>query len=132
VTASYGDARGLPPRITDTLYRIGQEAIANAVRHAHPGTITISLHYTKDLVTMLVADNGVGFAATGGLSGFGIRGMRKRAAGISAKFEIVGAPGSGTQVRVDVLLPPRITLVSWPQFLWKYLRSYQAHDQPTH
>lgn len=130
-TASYGEARGLPLRITDTLYRIGQEAIANAVRHAHPSTIQISLQYTRNLVTMMIVDDGAGFAPNGSLRGFGIRGMRKRAAGISAKFEIAGVPGAGTQVRVDVLLPPRITWLSWPQILWKYLGSYPTHDQPT-
>lgn len=130
-TVSYGDARGLPLRITDTLYRIGQEAIANAVRHAHPSTIQISLRYARNLVTMMISDDGTGFIPNGNLPGFGIRGMRKRAAGISAKFEIAGAPGTGTQVRVDVSLPPRITFLSWPQFLWKYLGSYQTHDQST-
>lgn len=128
----HGDARSLPLRITDTLYRIGQEAIANAVRHAHPTAIIISLNYSVNLVTMLVADDGVGFIQGSSLSGFGIRGMRKRAAGIAAKFEIVGVAGEGTRVRVDVQLPPRITPVVWPQLLWKYLRGYQAHDQSTH
>ena len=119
LASSSGDIRNLPLRITDTLYRIGQEAIANAVRHAHPVTIKISLHYAKNIVTMLIADDGTGFSQSGSLSGFGVRGMRKRAASISAKFKIVSTPAEGTQVHVDALLPPRITLVSWPQFLWK-------------
>jgi signal transduction histidine kinase len=126
---SSGDVRNMPLRITDTLYRIGQEAIANAVRHAHPATIKISLHYAKNFVRMLIIDDGVGFAQNSKLLGFGVRGMRKRAASISAKFEIVGEPGNGTRVRVDVLLPPRLTWVSWPQFLWKHLRSYRDRDK---
>lgn len=131
-TAVHGDPRGLPLRITDTLYRIGQEAIANAVRHAHPTRITISLSYVGNLVTLLIADDGIGFVQGSGVSGFGIRGMRKRAAGIAAEFEIVGVAGEGTRVRVDVQLPPRITPVSWPPLLWKYLRGYQTHDQSSH
>lgn len=129
LTSSSGDIRNLPLRITDTLYRIGQEAIANAVRHAHPVTINISLHYEKNIVTMLITDDGFGFTQSGSLSGFGVRGMRKRAASISAKFEIVSATEEGTQVRVDALLPPRITFLSWPQFLWKYLKTYQANSK---
>lgn len=130
LVSSDGDIRNIPLRITDTLYRIGQEAIANAVRHAHPVTINISLHYAKNILTMLIADDGIGFAQSGSFSGFGVRGMRKRAAGISAKFEIASAPEKGTQVRVDAILPPRITFISWPQFLWKYLTTYQAYDNP--
>lgn len=128
VTDNLGDPRALPLRITDTLYRIGQEAIANAVRHSHATAVTISLHYAKNLVTLLIADNGIGFVHNGSLSGFGVRGMRKRAASISAKFEIVSAPSSGTQIRIDATLPPRITLISWSQLLWKYLRRNRAHD----
>lgn len=122
---SYGEFRNIPLRITDTLFRIGQEAIANAVRHAHPTAITISSHFSKNAVTMVIADDGVGFTQSSSLLGFGLRGMRKRAASISAKFEIVGEAGKGTQVRVDAPLPPRITFVSWPQFLWKYIGSYR-------
>lgn len=124
---SNGQFRSIPLRVTDTLYRIGQEAIANAVRHAHPTAITLSLHFSKTTVTMLIADNGAGFAQSGSLSGFGLRGMRKRAASISARFEIISELKKGTQVRVDAPLPPRITFTSWPQLLWKYLRSHRTH-----
>lgn len=127
LTSCDGDVRNLPRRITDTLYRIGQEAIANAVRHAHPAAISISLHYAKDMVTMRVIDDGMGFAQNGELSGFGVRGMRKRADSIGAKFEIVSEREKGTQVKIDAMLPPRVTFLSWPQFLWKYLRSYRSH-----
>jgi Signal transduction histidine kinase len=125
---SYGEVRNIPLRITDTLFRIGQEAIANAVRHAHPAAMTISLRFSKNTVTMLIADDGVGFTQSSSLSGFGLRGMRKRAASISAQFEIVGEAGKGTQVRVNAPLPPRITFISWPQFLWKYIGRYRPRD----
>lgn len=132
LVSSDGDIRNIPLRITDTLYRIGQEAIANAVRHAHPFTIKISLHYSKNILTMMIVDDGAGFAQSGSLSGFGVRGMRKRAASIAAKFEIVSAPEMGTHVRVDAILPPRITFISSPQFLWKYLRTRQPYDTSGH
>jgi signal transduction histidine kinase len=131
-TSSHGDIRTMPLRITDTLYRIGQEAIANAVRHAHPVTITISLDYSKNFVIMLVVDDGIGFTQSGDLRGFGVRGMRKRATSISAKFEIVSARREGTQIRVTALLPPRITITSWPKFVWKHLRSYRTHAESIH
>ena len=127
LASTEGDVRTIPLRITDTLYRIGQEAIANAVRHAHPVTITIRLDYAKNIVTMLVMDDGIGFVHNGRLSGFGVRGMRKRAASIGAKFEIVSEPEKGTRVKIDAMLPPRVTFVSWPRFLWRYLRSSRSH-----
>jgi signal transduction histidine kinase len=112
----------MPLRTTDTLYRIGQEAIANAVRHARPTNITIWLEYQKNLVDMVVADDGAGFTQFGNLRGFGLRGMRKRAATISAELQILSTLGHGTRVQITAPLPPRITVFSWPRFLWKYLK----------
>jgi signal transduction histidine kinase len=120
-TICNGEVRAMPLRTTDTLYRIGQEAIANAVRHAHPKTITISIEYNKNLVHMVVADDGAGFTQSGNLRGFGLRGMKKRAATISAELQILSTPGHGTHVQVIASLPPRITVFSWPRFLLKYL-----------
>lgn len=130
LTTSSGDLVPIPLRITDTLYRIGQEAIANSVRHAHPATLTISLEYSKGLVCLVIADDGVGFVQTGDSRGFGVRGMRKRAASISATLQILSSPGQGTQIKIVAPLPPRITLLSWLQFLWKYIREQKRHVQP--
>lgn len=124
-----GEVRPMPRRFTDTLYRIGQEAIANAVRHAHPTTIAISLEYQKNLVRLLVADDGTGFSQSGNLRGFGLRGMRNRAATISAVLQILSTPSQGTRIRVVASLPPRVTFLSWPQFLWKYLMEHRTNVQ---
>jgi signal transduction histidine kinase len=131
VTISSGDPRSMPLRITDTLYRIGQEAIANAVRHAHPATITISLEYERNLVHLLVADDGRGFTEAGDLRGFGLRGMRKRASTISAALQIRSHPSDGTRVAVTASLPPRLTFLSWPRFLWKYLMEHRPNVHST-
>jgi len=131
VTSSSGDIRQMPLRLTDTLYRIGQEAIANSIRHAHPSTITISVEFKKNMVHLLLADDGVGFTPGGDLRGFGVRGMRKRAAFISAAIQILSEPGKGTTVRVVAPLPPRLTLASWPKFLWKFLREYPSNAETT-
>ncbi len=128
LTTCSGDSRAMPIRITDTLFRIGQEAIANAVRHGRPSGIGISMEYQKNSVRLLISDDGVGFTKTGDLRGFGMRGMRKRAAMISATMQILSAPGSGTKVDVSAPLPPRITLLSWPRFLWKYLMEHRANE----
>jgi signal transduction histidine kinase len=131
VTACSGDVRGMPLRITDTLYRIGQEAIANAVRHAHPTEIAISIDYQKNLVRLLVADDGVGFTPAGDLLGFGLRGMRKRAATIAASLKILSNPGHGTRLEVTAPLPPRLTILTWPDFLRRYLTEHRPNVQKT-
>ncbi|MEY2412046.1 MAG: hypothetical protein QOD84_652 [Acidobacteriaceae bacterium] len=129
VTSCFGDVRAMPLRITDTLYRIGQEAIANSVRHAHPTAISVSLDYQKNRVRLLVTDNGVGFRQEEDLRGFGIQGMRRRAAGIFATLQVVSAPGDGTLVEITACLPPHVTVLSWPHFFWKNLTEHQTNAQ---
>ena len=97
-----GDPRPLRPPAASALLRIGQEAIANAIRHADPSHLRIALSYDDDRVTLSVTDDGIGFVESGDLLGFGLRGMRKRAAAVSAIFEISSAPGNGTQIIVSV------------------------------
>jgi len=122
VVEKEGDQRPVPLRIADTLYRIGQEAIANAVRHAQPGTLTIRMTYRHNMACLQIEDNGIGFQEGNGLGGFGIRGMKRRAQTISAEFHIESQPGAGTRVRINAPLPPRITLATWPGLLWSYLK----------
>jgi signal transduction histidine kinase len=97
-----GNQRPLRPATADALLRIGQEAIANAIRHAEPTHLVIALFFDEDRVTLSVTDDGTGFVESGDLLGFGLRGMRKRAAAVSATFEIASVPGNGTQISVVV------------------------------
>jgi PAS domain S-box-containing protein len=83
------------------LFRIAQEAVHNAVKHAHPNRIAISLTKPKGRVTLTVRDDGPGFTATemprsGGL---GMRIMQYRANAIGAQLAIETAGAGGTQVR---------------------------------
>jgi len=131
VSRREGDQRSIPLRIADTLYRIGQEAVANAVRHAQPGILTIRLRYSQNLASLLIEDNGAGFQKGDGLLGFGIRGMQRRAQSISAKFSLESKPGQGTRIRIDAPLPPRVTLTTWPKLLWRYLREQWTDVRPS-
>jgi signal transduction histidine kinase len=124
VSESVGEPRLLPLRISDTLYRIGQEALANAVRHAHPGTLNVILEYRKNQVTLRIKDDGSGFVQAEDLRGFGLLGMRKRAAAISSKLEVLSEPGKGTEISVVSSLPQRITITSWPTLLWRFLKEH--------
>jgi signal transduction histidine kinase len=101
-------------RLSDTskhqLLRIAQEAIHNAVRHANPTLIAISLRWDARNVVLEVTDNGLGISA-GRLAkceGFGLRNMKKRAREIDGRFEIKTAPGQGTSIIVTVPLRDEI------------------------
>jgi signal transduction histidine kinase len=129
IARSLGEVRPVPLRMSDNLYRIGQEALANAVRHAHPTTLNIVIEYKKNSVRLLIGDDGTGFVQEkelGGaeLGGFGVLGMRKRAASISAQLDVSSVLGRGTEVSVTAPLPPRITFISWPGMLSKFLREH--------
>ncbi|MGB7549573.1 MAG: histidine kinase [Terracidiphilus sp.] len=112
VVAVRGEPKQIPLRIGDTLFRIGQEAIANAVRHARPRTIQLRLVYGRRSLKLTVRDDGDGFSPQGEGAGFGIRGMKRRATGISANFRIRSSPGHGTSVAVRAMLPQTL-LTSW-------------------
>jgi signal transduction histidine kinase len=122
ITSSSGEVSPIPLRTTDTLYRIGQEAIANSIRHAHPSSIKIVMEFINSAVRLVIADDGCGFNPCVEPGNFGIRGMRKRAASISAELQIQSKPGEGSQVCVIAPLPPRITISSLPQHLWNVIR----------
>jgi len=130
IASSTGDAHPLTLRIADTLFRIGQEALANAVRHAEPKSLAITLEYEKNLVRLLIDDNGRGFVEQQNQHSLGVLGMRKRAMSISANLEVRSSPGEGTVVIVTAPLPPRATFGSWPAFSWKLLKESARNVKP--
>jgi two-component system CheB/CheR fusion protein len=86
-------------KIATELYRIAQEAVTNAVKHAQADTIVISLTTARGILELRVVDDGVGLAATGATDGMGLRIMRYRAASIGASLTIESAASGGTMVR---------------------------------
>jgi signal transduction histidine kinase len=122
VIASEGIARLLPVRVTDALFKIGQEAMANAIRHAGPTSLSVRLRHQKREVQLIVEDNGIGFIGGGNGDGFGLRGMRKRAEDISAQLQVVSTPGIGTRVEVVAPLPLRVSLPYLPEYVWQYFQ----------
>lgn len=82
------------------LYRIAQEAIANAVRHGAPRHLRIRLARDELGVLLEVADDGAGFDPASVVSSGGMLGMRERADALGADLEIDSGPGRGTRVRV--------------------------------
>ena len=121
IATSSGEAGRIPIRISDTFFRIGQEALANAVRHANPTMLGIALTYGGNFLELRVVDNGKGFSIDSQSLGFGIRGMRNRADNISADLQIQSTPGSGTTVQVVASVPVSLVrLTSIWHSLWEH------------
>lgn len=99
---------GLKPEHEHELLRIAQEALSNAVRHAHPSNVRITMTDGPAHWALSVADDGVGMEQNVGLysgEGFGLTSMRQRAGAIGGEWQIESEPGQGT--RVSVRLPKR-------------------------
>jgi signal transduction histidine kinase len=94
----------LPGRIEMNLLRIGQEAVANALKHGHATTIQIELQYNPETVILSVRDDGCGFNSgqSDSAGHFGMLDMRERAASLGSQLHIESAPGYGTRVAVEV------------------------------
>jgi signal transduction histidine kinase len=108
----------LPDETTTlNLYRVAQEAVNNAVKHARPRHVRIRLESGPDLTSLTVQDDGIGLAASGARGGndnvggngsprgkgMGLRIMRYRANGVGARFEIGPGPGGAGTAVVCVL-----------------------------
>jgi PAS domain S-box-containing protein len=95
----------LPLAAETALFRIAQGALANAIAHANASQIQVTLGATTVCVTLTIADDGIGFDATGvrpGRASWGLAIMRERAEGVGANLSILSAPGRGTRVVVEI------------------------------
>lgn len=103
----------LPLRVTDALFRIGQEAISNAVQHSGGNRITVELALHRRSVDFSIRDNGHGFPNGIVADGLGITGMRNRAALIKAHLLISTVPGEGSAVTVHAAFPVSFRLLAF-------------------
>jgi two-component system NarL family sensor kinase len=100
-----GATQPLPPRVEVGLYRIAQEAIGNAVRHASATKIVVILVATPERVKLNIIDDGTGFDADEvQASRFGLVGMRERARLLGGSLRVRSAVGKGTRMEVLVTL----------------------------
>jgi two-component system sensor histidine kinase UhpB len=87
-----------------TLFRIAQESLTNAARHAGAQRVVISCERDSSTLHLRVSDDGSGFDTTGTAAGLGITGMRERAALLGGQLCITSRPGKGTSVEACVPL----------------------------
>jgi signal transduction histidine kinase len=85
----------LDPGVELAAYRIVQEALTNARRHAPGAAVDVELHYTGDELWLLVRDNGPGPSAAAPGGGHGLPGMRERAAAVGGELRTGPADGGG-------------------------------------
>jgi two-component system sensor histidine kinase UhpB len=98
-----GDEPGDAVRIG--AYRIVQEALSNAVRHARPARIEVRVAVEDGALAIAVADDGIGLPDAPEHAGrFGLRGMRERAEALGGRLQIASAPGAGCTLRVRIPL----------------------------
>ena len=101
--------RGLPvaldPGVELAAYRIVQEALTNARRHAPGAAVDVELHYTDEALRLRIRDNGPGPPATAVADGHGLPGMRERAAAVGGGLRTGPATGGG--FLVEAMLPAK-------------------------
>ncbi|HYM79121.1 MAG TPA: sensor histidine kinase [Candidatus Dormibacteraeota bacterium] len=98
----------LPGPVEMNLLRIGQEAVANAVRHGRARQVSIELRYSPASVCLTVTDDGQGFASgqSSPIGHFGLLDMRERAQSMGSHLAVVSAPGCGACISVEVSVHP--------------------------
>jgi signal transduction histidine kinase len=98
--------RRLPGPVEQALYRIAQEALNNAIKHARASRVRLKLKLSHSVVRLECEDNGVGFDLGTGRQkgGLGLSGMDKRAASVGGKITITSRPGRGTLIVTTVPL----------------------------
>jgi signal transduction histidine kinase len=93
------------PTIDEEVFRIAQEALQNAVRHAAASRIEVALDEFPTGLWLRISDDGVGFdpgAAELRARRLGLTSMEERARALGARLEIASAPGAGTRIGLEV------------------------------
>ena len=91
--------------IETTIYRLVQEALTNAVKHAHATRLTVSVSEAGDHIDIEIGDDGIGFDPDASDEGFGLIGMRERVSLMGGTFSVASQSGAGTTVHCRIPAP---------------------------
>jgi len=101
-----GAERRVKPEVEICLFRIGQEAISNIVRHAEANAVKITLRFGSGSILLEVEDNGRGFdlnsVLTSADKSLGLLGMKERASLLDGNLSVISTPQTGTRVTVEI------------------------------
>ena len=92
----------LAPELESTIYRLSQESVNNALKHASPTTVTIEVSETERTVTLRVSDDGKGFDPDAVTERFGLVGMRERVDLAGGELHVESKPGQGTVITAEL------------------------------
>jgi len=104
---TFGEDLRYEKEIEITLYRITQELVTNALKHAHAKQIDIQLFTEKDRICIQVIDNGIGFdpeRLDSSKTGKGLQNIQDRVIAFNGKLEILSHPGKGTESLIEFLI----------------------------
>jgi len=105
VELSVEEGVDIPASVEEELYRIAMEALNNALKHANPTRVTVSLQKTEEetlpCIELAILDDGIGFdlESEAGHGGLGLISMKERIEKLGGELTILSAPGEGTQVK---------------------------------
>lgn len=94
----------LPPSLTETLYRVAQEALHNVARHSRATRVDVHLQCFPELVSLTIEDNGIGFNVERSPQGLGLVNMQERMLKSGGRLQVESTPGEGTRVTAEVAL----------------------------
>jgi two-component system sensor histidine kinase DegS len=97
---TYGEVVRLPSTLEVAVFRLVQECLSNAIKHAKARTVKVSLEFARNVLLVVVKDDGIGFIPEQTQKGahYGILGMKERITLLSGTMQIHSAPGNGTTV----------------------------------
>ena len=95
----------LPPPVSESLYRVTQEALHNVARHARATRVDVHLRCIPEQVSLTIRDNGIGFDTSQPRRGLGLANMEERMMAVGGVLTVVSQTGSGTSVLAEVALP---------------------------
>ncbi|MFG1702571.1 sensor histidine kinase [Nonomuraea sp. M3C6] len=94
---------GVPPAVAEALVRAAQEGLANVRKHAGARAVRLALqHADGGVVRLSISDDGCGFDPGVVVDGYGLRAMRGRVTRLGGTVSVIGTPGQGTTVAVEL------------------------------
>jgi signal transduction histidine kinase len=98
------DVGEVPDETVALVWRVAQEAVRNAIRHAHARSLDVDVHRDGEWLVLVVTDDGHGFDpdADRDATSFGLRGLASLVADEGGRLDVRSAPGEGTEIRMEV------------------------------
>lgn len=96
----------LSPAVAENAFRILQEALTNAYKHARTRSVDVALECAEGLLRMRIVDRGIGFDTEEAADGLGLLGIRERVENLGGTYAVRSRPGRGTEMEVRLPAEP--------------------------